>query len=55
MTKPQVLLEVLLAEGYAEELAEPRNDVVLEPVAVHDRDDVVRVRHEAWASGTFAR
>ena len=46
MTNLQVLLEVLLAERRPEELAEEPDDVVLEPVTVHDRDDVVRVRRE---------
>ena len=46
MTNLQVLLEVLLAEGRPKELAEQPDDVVLEPVAVDDRDDVVRVRRE---------
>src|SRR5262249_35554539 len=33
-------------EGCAKELAEPCDDVVLEPVTIHDRDDVVGIRHE---------
>ena len=44
--KAQVLAEMRLAEGHAQELAEAVGDVVGEPVAVEHGDDVVLVRHE---------
>ena len=42
----QVLAEMVLAEGHAEEQAEAFGDVVGEPVGVEHGDDVVLVRHE---------
>ncbi len=42
----EVLLEMLLAEGCTKKLPEARDDVILEPVTIHDRDDVVGIRHE---------
>jgi hypothetical protein len=40
---------VLLAEDYAQEQAEPFNDVVFEPVSVNNRNHVVFIWHEARA------
>ena len=37
---------MLLAKRDPQELPEPRHDVVLEPVAIHDRDHVVLVGYE---------
>ena len=42
----EVLRIVLVAERDAQEPAEARDDVVGEPVAVEDGEDVVLVRHE---------
>ena len=49
----KVLLEVLLTKRYPEEPAEPRNDVVLKPVAIDDGDDVIGIGSERrkWNSG----
>src|SRR5687768_16168669 len=42
----QILREVLLAERDTKELPEPGHNVVLEPIAIDDRNNVVPVRRE---------
>ena len=42
----QILFQVLLRPGHADELHEPVGGVIGEPVGLHKRDDAVRVSRE---------
>ena len=49
----QVLLEMFLTERHLEEFQEASGDVIGEPVAIQDRDNVVIVGREAWIGNLF--